>query len=120
MQRFALKTSLRQGIGRPSPFLFKKSDTLRHNIQRKAYDKKQMGGDLFGLVLSLAPSFQQKWKNPGIKDDEFATKITDLLLKRSSTEVRNMIGLGNVLTQNITDTLNDFNDASSCGDKENH
>lgn len=120
MQRYALKTGFRQSIGRPTSFLFKKTDTLRYNLQRKTYDKKQMGGDLYGLVLSLAPTFQQKWKNLGIKDEEeFATKITDMLLKRSSTEVRNMIGLGNVLTQNISDTLNDFNEVSCCDGKEN-
>lgn len=113
MQRYALKTGLRQSIGRPTPYLFKKADSIRYNLQRKPYDKKQMGGDLYSLVLSLAPTFSPKWKNLGIKDEEeFATKITDLLLKKSSTDVRNMIGLGNVLTQNISDTLNDFTEVS--------
>ncbi|KRH92961.1 Polyadenylate-binding protein (RRM superfamily) [Pseudoloma neurophilia] len=79
------------------------------NFNKRSYDKKQMSGDLYGLVLSLAPTFSSKWKTLGIKDnEEFATKITNLLLMKSSTDVRNMIALGNVLTQNISEMLNDI------------
>lgn len=119
MQRYAFKDGFRQNLGRPTSFLFKKQDTLRYNVSRKSFDKKQMGGDLYSLVLSLAPSFSPKWKTLGIKDEkEFAIKITDLLLKKSSTDVRNMIVLGNVLTQNISDTLNDYNELACFAEVE--
>lgn len=72
-------------------------------------DKRQMGGDLFNLVLSMAGIFQDDWKRMGIKDDyTFADRITKALLERPSSEVRNMMGLGNVLSKNIEDILNDI------------
>lgn len=120
IQRYTFKSNnIRNNMmGRPTPFIFKKVDNLRYSMQKKSFDKKQMGGDLYSLVLSLAPTFSPKWKTLGIKDnEEFATKITDLLLQKSSTDVRNMIALGNVLTQNISDMLNDFSDMSGF-DKE--
>lgn len=72
-------------------------------------DKKQIGGDLFNLVLSMAGVFQDDWKRMGIKDEySFADKITKALLERPSNEIKNMMGLGNVLSQNISDILNEI------------
>lgn len=106
VQRFSFKNNLRN-IQIPKPLIFKSQ--IKH--QKKVFDKKQIRGDLYGLVLSLAPTFFPKWKNLGIKDnEEFASKITEMLLKKSSTDVRNMIALGNVLTQNISDMLNGFSE----------
>lgn len=75
----------------------------------KRVDKKQIGGDLFNLVLSMAGIFQDDWKRMGIQDEySFADKITKALLERPSNEIKNMMGLGNVLSQNISDILNEI------------
>lgn len=86
-----------------------------HSISYRMYadpkknDKKQIGGDLFNLVLSMAGVFQEDWKRMGLKDEfAFADKITKALMERPSSEVRNMMGLGNVLSQNISDILADI------------
>ncbi|KAF7684664.1 Polyadenylate-binding protein, cytoplasmic and nuclear [Astathelohania contejeani] len=76
---------------------------------RKSFDMKQMGSELYNLVLSVAPSFQSKWKAVGIEsEEEFAHRVTKILLEKSVFEIRNMIGLGNVLTQNIGETLQEM------------
>merc|ERR1711915_992598 len=77
---------VRQPLMRSS-YILKKPEAMRFNLTRKPFDKKQMGGDLYGLVLSLAPTFSPQWKNLGIKDnEEFASRITGLLLKRPSAD----------------------------------
>lgn len=83
--------------------------SYRMFVDPKKQDKKQIGGDLFNLVLSMAGIFQEDWKRMGIKDEySFADKITKSLLERPSSEVRNMMGLGNVLSQNISDILTEI------------
>ncbi|KAM0675815.1 Polyadenylate-binding protein 4 [Gurleya vavrai] len=93
---------------------FKSSSTSDFSYTRKSNDKKQLGGDLHTLVLSMAGMFQEDWKRMGIKDEyAFADRITKSLLERPNNEVRNMMGLGNVLSQNISDILKDYKHKNS-------
>lgn len=130
IQRYAFKNtynnnmrgnSLGAGIGgRPTPFLYKKADNLRYQ-QRKPLDKKHMLGDLHGLVLSLAPSFSEKWHLMGItNNEEFAKKVTDNLMKKPTTDLRNMIALGNVLTENIDAIFDNVEDEKDFFSKKNN
>lgn len=69
-------------------------------------DKKQMNKDLYNLVLTTATSFKSKWEKLGIENEkEFADKVTDILMDKSSKDIRNMVGLGNVLNANIEAVL---------------
>ncbi|KAM0678734.1 Protein phosphatase PP2A regulatory subunit B [Binucleata daphniae] len=81
----------------------------KNNVDyKKSIDKKQLGGDLYNLVLSMAEMFKDDWMEAGAKDEyEFAERITKALLEKPSAEVKNMMGLGNVLIQNISEMMHD-------------
>ncbi|KAG0438034.1 Polyadenylate-binding protein, cytoplasmic and nuclear [Dictyocoela muelleri] len=83
-------------------------DLKKAKIPRTSDDK--MGRELYNLILTMAPSFKEKYSKLGIKDEkEFAEEIFDILMERSPGEVKNMIGLGNILKKNISDVIEGIN-----------
>jgi polyadenylate-binding protein len=113
------------GYGGSAPTLFSGMGGAGYNnkIQpsKKSFDKKQIGGRLYNLVLSTSPMFQDTWRGLGMKDEhEFAEIITRSLLEKPSNEVRDMLGLGNVLSANIGDILDEMHDTTAVDGNKAH
>lgn len=72
-------------------------------------DITDLGIELYNLILSLAPNYTEKIKQAGFETDEdFASKITGVLLDMGREEIKKAIGLGNVLSQYVEGTLDEI------------
>jgi len=70
--------------------------------------------DLYRLVYSLAPAYQEMWGNVDVDTrPEFAEKIAHMLLKKSKAEIRNMIELSSVLMENVSNAVKRYDDEDS-------
>lgn len=64
------------------------------------------GVELYGLILSLAPSYREKIEQAGFRThEEFAKKITGMILELDSDEVKKASKLGNVLSGYVEESL---------------
>ena len=76
--------------------------------ESKVYD------DLYKLVYSLASNYQGMWDKINVSSkSEFTDKVTRMLLKKSRMEVRNMIELSNVLTDNVSNAVKKYGESDS-------
>jgi len=72
-------------------------------------ENASMGYEIYTLVLSLAPNYKQKIEQAGFAtDDEFAKKITGMILELDSEEIRNAYSLGNVLSSYVEESLEEI------------
>lgn len=64
------------------------------------------GYELYTLILSLAPNYTEKIAQAGFKnEEEFAKKITGMILELEAEEVKRAAVLGNVLSNYVEESL---------------
>lgn len=81
----------------------------RSRKKEHVQDISELGYELYNLILSLAPNYTEKIAEAGFEtDEEFASKITGVLLDLGEEEIKKAILLGNVLSQYVEGTLNEI------------
>ncbi|EJW01988.1 hypothetical protein EDEG_03560 [Edhazardia aedis USNM 41457] len=82
-------------------------------LEKRSIDKRNFGGELYGMVLSMANLWRDEWRKLGLDNEyAFADRITKLLMERPFNEVRNMMGLGTILSHNINEIMRDISRTS--------
>ncbi|KAI5184529.1 polyadenylate-binding protein [Nematocida homosporus] len=78
-----------------------------HKGKRKS--ESTTGYELYTLILSLAPSYTEKIAQAGFSsDEEFAKKITGMILELGPEEVKRASVLGNVLSHYVEESLEEI------------
>lgn len=79
-----------------------------HRSKKKVspQESTNAGYELYTLILSHAPSFSQKIAEAGFStDEEFAKKITGMIIDLGPEEVNSVSSVGNILSDYVNDSL---------------
>lgn len=79
-----------------------------HKGKKKSASSESAGSgyELYTLILSHAPSFSRKIAEAGFAtDEEFAKKITGMIIDLGPEEVSNVSSVGNILSDYVKDSL---------------
>lgn len=70
--------------------------------------------DLYKLVYSLAPKYQDAWDTMNVSNrSEFADKVTHILLKKSRTEIQSMMEQSSALLENVSGAVAQYGEDDS-------
>lgn len=120
-ERMREKLSQNVGFNSTLPFIYNSSVKQSPN---SSYDLSVYSGhdttatlqdQLYDLVLASSNTFRHQWDNLGVSSrEEFTEKITKVLCTRPDDEIKRMINLDVILSQNIATTIeeNDFSSDS--------